>query len=260
MSAENFGHFQAFGFAVLRGFFDANALADEVDQALLQGLVRAPEVWHGEGARFQYVPMMTARTPLSLALLDRAETLATSLLGGPVLPTRAKGVRYRGDTPWHTDSVLSLASVGFAAYLEPVRAKTGALRVIPGSHRAEFGDALRLLDLAGMRAADAPAHIIETDPGDVIVFDEHLFHSSCGGSVRRQWRLDFIADPADLRAEELAQSYFAGIFPRDWDGGYDAERYPSYGPDWRGSGRSSVERLGALGVYELAAKQEARSR
>src|SRR5262249_35930230 len=68
--------------------------------------------------------------------------VATTLLGGPVLPTRAKGVLYGGDTPWHADSAFAVASVGFAAYLEPLRAETGALRVLPGSHRGDFTEAL----------------------------------------------------------------------------------------------------------------------
>ena len=96
--------------------------------------------------RFQYVPMMTAETPVSLSLLDRAGTVAAALFGGPVLPTRAKGVRYFGDTPWHTDSDSPLTSVGFLAYLEPVGAESGALRVLPGSHHPQLGDAIRALE------------------------------------------------------------------------------------------------------------------
>ena len=52
------------------------------------------------------------------------------------------------------------------------------------------------------------------------------------------------------------RSYFSGIFPPDWDGGYDALRYPSYGPDWLGSGHAAVGRLQALGVYDAATRQE----
>jgi len=61
----------------------------------------------------------------------------------------------------------------------------------------------------------------------MIVFDEHLFHSSFGGNVRRQWRIDFLCDPTGADAERLTKEYFQGIYPADWDGGYDADRYPS---------------------------------
>ena len=69
--------------------------------------------------------------------------------------------------------------------------------------------------------------------------------------------MDYVSDPADAGAETNTIEYFARIFPPDWDGGYDIDRYPSYGPDWRASGRPAVERLEALGVHELAARQEA---
>src|SRR5262245_53317262 len=99
-------YFQAFGFVVLRQFFDPVPLTAEVDLVLRHGLVSAADTLNYQNIHFQYVPMMTAETPASLSLLDRAESVAAALLGGPVAPTRAKGVRYCGDTPWHTDSDL----------------------------------------------------------------------------------------------------------------------------------------------------------
>jgi len=49
-------------------------------------------------------------------------------------------------------------------------------------------------------------------------------------------------------------------FIADWDGGYDVDRYPSYGLDWKNSGRPSAIELERLGVYDLAARQEAFTR
>ena len=250
-------YFWAFGFLVLRRFFDPRPLLAEFEQVMKDGLVSSSDLSHSDGIHFQYVPMMTAATPVSLSLLDRLADVAERLLGTSVLPTRAKAVRYSGDTPWHVDSVVALASIGFAAYLDPLAAGNGALRVLPGSHRRELGDAIRLLGGAGMHAMALPSHAVVTEPGHMIVFDEHLFHASSGGGVRRQWRMDYVSDPVDAGAENNTIEYFARIFPPDWDGGYDIDRYPSYGPDWRASGRPAVERLEALGVFELAARQEA---
>ena len=72
--------------------------------------------------------------------------------------------------------------------------------------------------------------------------------------------MDFMADPIGTQEEEVARTYFDGIFQPGWDGGYDVDRYPSYGPDWRDSSRPAVAQLDALGVYELAAAQEAFTR
>jgi len=220
-------YFQTFGFIVLRQFFEARPLAKEIDQVLNDGLLASSYVSQYGEIRFQYVPMMSATTPASLALLDCTAVVASTLLSSTVIPTRAKGVRYFGNTPWHVDSVSALDSIGFAAYLEPVGPENGALRVIPGSHRRELGSALRELGAIGMRAPTLPSYAVATEPGDLIVFDEHLFHSSFGGGVRRQWRVDFVCDPTEPEAERLTKEYFQGIYPADWDGGYDADRYPS---------------------------------
>lgn len=254
--AEAARAFHTFGFLVLHEFFAPFPLAAEIDAVLQDG--RTQEDSQSGEIRFQYVPMMTARTPVSLALLDRLAEIAGILLGNPVLPTRAKGVRYSGNTPWHVDSCSPLASIGCLAYLEAINADSGALRVLPGSHRPEYAQALRRLGADGRQALELPAHVIATAPGDMILLDEHLYHSSCGGGLRRQWRVDYVSAPED--ADQAVTAYFAAIYPPDWDGGYDVDRYPSYGPDWLNSKRPAVTRLAALGVHAMADRQEAFAR
>jgi hypothetical protein len=244
--------FREQGFVVLRQVFDPGPLAREIDRALQEsrrGAFSAKVATGSIGGR--YVPMTCERTPHSLLLLDAFEPIAAALLGGRVLPTRAKGVLYAGASPWHRDATDDVGSVGFAAYLDALRADNGALRVIPGSHRT--ADDPRSI------APDAGS-AIETHPGDAIAFDERLLHSSAGGRDRRQWRVDYVLDPIPAEAEALVRAWFARQHPADWDGGYDVDLYPSYGPHWLGSGRRAVARLRDLGVYEAAAKEEAFAR
>src|SRR5262249_42852256 len=108
---------RTFGFVVVRQCFDAALLANEIDQVMRLGLIDR-QTAHDGGINFQYVPMMTAETAFGLSLLDRAGNLAETLLGGPVLPTQAKGIRYIGNTPWHTDSESPIGSIGFIAYID----------------------------------------------------------------------------------------------------------------------------------------------
>ncbi len=54
-----------------------------------------------------------------------------------------------------------------------------------------------------MRCVPFRSHVLETEPGDVIVFDEHVWHASMGGRNRRQWSATFVLDPA-TPAEERA--------------------------------------------------------
>ena len=247
--------FRTFGFAVLRRFFDPGPLALEVERVLSEGLTRRRP--HTGDIRFQYVPMMTAETPASLSLLDRLGAVAETLLERPVLPTRAKGTRYFGESPWHVDSSLPVESLGCLAYLEPTSPDSGALRVIPGSHHSTFNEAVRDMRAARVRDPLLPGHVLATDPGDVILMDEHVLHAAFGGSVRHQWRVDYLSAPVSSEEFVRAKSYFARLYDLEWDGGYDVDRYPSYGPDWRRSSRAAVTQLEALGVYEAAAAHEA---
>ncbi len=86
------------GFVVLRQFFDPEPLAAEIERVLADGILR--DVQRAGDIQFQYVPMMTAETPVSLSLLDRAGTVAAAVFGGSVVPTRAKGTQYRGESRW----------------------------------------------------------------------------------------------------------------------------------------------------------------
>jgi hypothetical protein len=264
-------HLRTFGFVVLRGAFDPQQLAAEFDRAMQDGLLASSEAIAGDlGVAFRYLPMMCERTPVSLSLLEYFAPCAAVVLGSQALPVRAKAVRYFGSTDWHRDSDQPVRSVGFACYLESLDESTGALRVLPGSHRPQFGDSVAaLLDghlpstpgpASGPSVPTLPGYAVSTDPGDVIVFDEHLFHASAGGGERRQWRVDFVEDPVDAEGEMHVRRYLTGLYSPDWDGGYDVDRYPTYGVHWRATGRPWVDRLGQLGAYDAARDEEASAR
>jgi len=56
------------------------------------------------------------------------------------------------------------------------------------------------------------------------------------------------------------RDYFRSIFVPGWDGGYDVDLYPTYGPFWRASGRPWLKRLDHLGAHDAAAAEEAAAR
>ncbi len=252
--------FKESGYVVLRGLFDASTLGEELDRAFAEGFRSGDGVnvlSQGTGkVSFRYLPMMCERTPVSLGLLDRLAIMAAELLGREVLPGRVKGTRYFGDTGWHRDSDRPLATMGFLAYLEPLTTQTGALRVVPGSH-ADLSVPLPM----GFEGGPAgPGQAIETEPGDVVAFDEHLVHGSQGGTERRQWRADFVVDPKTGDEKTQVESYFGQIFDA-WQrtAQYDASRYPSYGPYWQSLDRPWTARLDNLGVYHRAQVAEGRT-
>jgi hypothetical protein len=104
--------------------------------------------------------------------------------------------------------------------------------------------------------AGLPGLPIDTEPGDAIFFDEHLYHASSGGMNRRQWRVDYIVDPVGDEQETAVRHYFASIFVPGWDGGYDVDLYPTDRSHWRASGRTWLRRLDELGAHAAAAAEE----
>ena len=210
------------GYVLIRAAFDPVEITAEVDWAIAKGC--------GPGFRLEskrltvtasYVPMTTAETRASLSLLLSGALLARQMLGRAVVPFRAKGAVYSHETSWHRDTDLDIAAVSLLAYLDPLDAETGALRVLPGSHRESE---------AGPRIEDGlQAEVLSTQPGDLIVLNERTRHSSAGGATRRQWRADYVAIPGTPQEEEILKAYAAATFSPGWDGGYDVSRFPSFG-------------------------------
>jgi hypothetical protein len=62
-------------------------IAVEIERVMHNGVVSSSEASSVAQIHFQYVPMMAAETANSLSLLDRAEAVAATLLGGSVIPT-----------------------------------------------------------------------------------------------------------------------------------------------------------------------------
>jgi hypothetical protein len=157
---------------------------------------------HDGSARSCILPFIDQSEYLS-ALLDdpRVDGIFTSLLGDDYNFLGSDGNFYVGDTGWHSDTDWSGKMRGkpprifykLALYLDPVTRETGALRVIPGSHR--YGDSyaedlqqrLRASrETLGITGAEVPAIALESQPGDVVVFNQNTKHSAWGGGTRRR--------------------------------------------------------------------------
>ena len=135
-----------------------------------------------------------------------------------------------------------------AMYLDPVTAETGCLRVVPGSHRLPLHKDLEPLrywrvkqtiaegrgsekdleqfrDLVGdngepifgVQPADLPGFPLESEPGDVVFFNQHIYHSSFGGHTgRRMFTMNFAEAPkTDEQIELLKREYAGSSVARD---------------------------------------------
>lgn len=262
-------HFRAFGFVVLRGALDSATVAEltsEADRAIRDATGSGYLRDQGpDGNTGHYIAATGERTPVSLALLRRFAPIAAELAGVPLLPAVAQHTLFFDGAGWHTDTGHAVPSVKVVAYLEPLDAHNGALRVLPGSHRLDervlsdvlHGPAFR--DETNWRAATAavPAHVIDSAPGDVIVFDEHLWHASVGGHNRHQWSADFVLDPATPEEELAVRAYLASQFVAGTELDHDPTHYPYYGERFRAECPDWADELERLGAFAAAAAEQA---
>ena len=147
---------------------------------------------------------------------------------------------FDGDrTEWHPDvDEPHWHGIKFGFYLQPLDGSTGALRLIPGSHKEPLHSDLKSVEMmesndgakngTGLSVEQVPAFHARSEPGDVVLFDNHTWHASYGGSKdRRMCTVGYFASPTTpeevvavrFGAEQSAN--LARTFPRlrrhpDW--------------------------------------------
>ena len=149
------------------------------------------------------------------SLLDdpRIHDIAAGICGDDFNYTSGDGNFYAGNTRWHSDGYDGNRpmSIKIAFYLDPLTRDTGALRVIPGSHRVgeAYADTIERDiresgQIWGMSGPEVPALIFETNPGDIVVFNHNLKHAAFGGAERRRmYTMNFCRRYPDERLGEL---------------------------------------------------------
>lgn len=221
LTEQQHNFFNTFGYLGFPGLLADRAA--EIDAAF-EG------VWDGRGgghngkphdgtARSCIVPFIDQSEVLSSLLDDpRIHGIATSLLGDDFNYMGSDGNYYVGDTPWHSDGWHpKTLHIKIAFYLDPLTRDTGALRVIPGSHRLgdHFADNLQKQirqspELWGVEGPHLPAIALETKPGDILLFNHNTKHAAFGGSKsRRMFTINLCQRYPEERIQEL-RDYISG--------------------------------------------------
>ncbi len=157
---------------------------------------------HDGTARSCILPFIDQTEYLSSLIDDpRVDGIFTSLLGDDYNYLGSDGNFYVGDTNWHSDTDWTGKMRGapprvfykMALYLDPVTASSGALRVIPGSQRYgdHYAEDLQAMlrqapEKLGIPGSAVPAVSLDSNPGDVVVFNQNTKHSAWAGSNRRR--------------------------------------------------------------------------
>ena len=165
------------------------------------------QVWAGSGRTHDFKDMSSIypfadRSEYLSSLVDdpRIDGPMTSILGEDYNYAGSDGSYRVGDTVWHSDHYpdVPYKSLKIAFYLDRVTTDTGCLRVIPGScHNGDvFTAALtdvvpvsasnRNEEVWGVHGSDVPAYPIESEPGDMLMFNHKTKHSAWGGGDARR--------------------------------------------------------------------------
>jgi len=220
LTPEQRAHFETFGFLVLRQAFEPDemaAISREFDEALAQD--RHGQEFSGEKRQAVFA-VVEKRMPW-LVEDDRIYEPIEQLLGPGFVWIGSDSNLYVGDTGWHPDgSMLGYGRIKVALYLDPVAKDTGCLRVIPGSHRLPLHEDLRPLAQQradptfspfGVEPRDVPCFPLDSQPGDVVFFNQNTWHASFGGRTgRRMFTLNFGAKPAMSEQIEFLQRTYQG--------------------------------------------------
>jgi len=183
--------FKTFGYVVIPGL-----LSEEIDwiTSEFHAVFKDKGMEHDGSRRSVVVPFIDQREKLC-TLLDNQKVTGTigSLLGQDFNYIGGDGNMHSGDTAWHTDGGHQVGLYAkFHIYLDSLTHHTGALRVIPGSHlHGTWREQLRQIleqpaDDMGINGADIPCVTVETNPGDVLIFNHNIYHAAFGGGTARR--------------------------------------------------------------------------
>ena len=209
LTAEEVSFFETFGFLVLKQHFtpeEVKTIKAELKHAVdLTYEDTAFDRSANSSERLQGVDLTSSSTPYIYSLPERPHLygIAKQLFGEDVIGHETDVNLFVGDTRWHPDRSgrdIKTHEFGckFCFYPDPLDGETGALRLIPGSHRLPFFDALR--EVPGIsdpkNIPNIPSIVCDNEPGDVVVFNLNCWHASCGGQPGRvQFAIVYYATP-----------------------------------------------------------------
>ena len=195
LSREQLNFFDTFGYLLIRQLFSPSEM-----EKIIEGFEWSIQNYGGgknhDGKNRTTFPGPIEHTPEMCTILDHPSILGLigGILGEDFNYAGGDGNYYSGNTNWHPDGNWGqLFAAKTAFYLDSLTWDTGAVRLIPGSHRPDHFirqeqiDVNNSLELFGIPPTEFPGSIaVETDPGDIVIFNHDLYHASFGGDARRR--------------------------------------------------------------------------
>ena len=222
LSKQDMTHYEIFGFILMKNMLDQKEI-QVMTSEFETGLTRAENQTERTSFRKQLNWWnMGPDTPYLASILEQDKFLdiANQVLEGEAIGSFSSANSFSGNrTDWHSDTQAKhWKGLKFGVYLQSLNENTGALRVIPGSHKEPLHSDFKKIrlkesfdfsemktDSGGLDVNEIPAYNTRIELGDVIMFDNHLWHGSYGGSEdRRLVTLGYFKNPKTK--EELASA------------------------------------------------------
>ena len=221
LTEQQIYQFQTFGFLILRDIISEDEhrfISEEVEEGYARK--NKDEFIGNERLQLNWTNLVP-HSPFLTSLLEnqRFYGIAQQLLGEDAVGFDTTSNIMKGDrTTWHPDAPPNLQALKFTFYLDPLDGESGALRIIPGSHRPEFSEAIREIRLKdnkpgppedpGLPTNEMPCHVCETGPRDAIVMNFLNWHASWRGSTRRRMvTLKYYKTPKSSEEIEALQKF-----------------------------------------------------
>lgn len=227
LTPQQLAHFDTFGFLFFRQVFSAAEMATFTQTAEEIWREDSQPVEHKE-RRWSY---FVERRPLLTELVtdERVYPIIEQLLGPDLLWVGSEGnISSRSKVGWHPDRkyykegqehCMDFAQIKMMIYLDKVSRDSGCLRVIPGSHKMPYHKHLAEQEINpdaqpfGVDGPEIPCAALESEPGDLLLFNHCIWHASFGGGERRRYvALKFTARPSAAHHIDSLQEYSAGVF------------------------------------------------
>ncbi len=219
ITEQHVNFLQMFGYLQIPGLFGADI--DEITEAFeavfadpQQSRMDMNEALHRNDRRV-IIPAFVDRHPALVKLREdeRIVGIARAVLGDDVEYAESDGNLAFCHSEWHADTYgapMTQRHIKISFYLDRLRDDSGAIRVLPGTHfwegdyalglRSSFREVGRSRELFGVDSTAIPAVIIDSDPGDILVWDYRVIHASFNGVNRRRFFSMNFREPAAASA------------------------------------------------------------
>jgi ectoine hydroxylase-related dioxygenase (phytanoyl-CoA dioxygenase family) len=196
---EMINFYNAFGFLKIQGFFqnEYQMISERFDHLMID---RFKEV--NQPRNYLYPQFIDNDEKLSdLLILPKLNSLISALMGDDFVYKGSDGNIFNNPTPWHRDYLIRTRSAKVLIYLEHNDERSGAIRMIPGTHFVDdsyssfVGDALTWPEPPVQGGFDEkkkfgvghnptvfggnlqlPQTVVSNAPGDLIIFNHNLVH------------------------------------------------------------------------------------